>query len=176
MKPYEKHRHSAHEKVGFIVITVSSSRYAMSQAGKKITDESGDIAEKLIRKHGHKVRNRQLISDDREQIEGELKKGIQTKNVDAILFTGGTGVSPTDLTIETVRPHFEKEIDGFGELFRAVSYDKIGFPAILSRATAGIMSGKLVICLPGSPDGVKTALKLFVDDIPHIVHVVAGKH
>jgi molybdopterin adenylyltransferase len=155
---------------------VSSSRFEISQEGKDLSDESGDLAEKLIKKHGHKVTGRTLISDDGAQIEDVLKKGLATKTVDAVLFTGGTGVSPSDVTIETVRPFLAKEIDGFGEIFRAVSYEKIGFPAILSRATAGISQKKLVICLPGSPDGVKTALKLFLDDIPHIVHVAAGKH
>ncbi len=176
MKPYEQHRHLAHEKVGFLVVTVSSSRYADSQAGRKFTDESGDAAEKLIRKHGHKIRARELISDDVGQIESALERGLETKNVGALLFTGGTGVSPTDVTIEAVKPHLDKEIEGFGELLRDVSYEKIGFPAVLSRATAGIARGKLVLCLPGSPDGVKTALKLFMEDIPHVVHVAAGKH
>jgi molybdopterin adenylyltransferase len=176
VKPYEQHRHSAHEKVGFLVVTVSSSRYEASTSGKEFTDESGDAAEKLIKKYGHKVRGRQLISDDPFQIRSSLEKGLKADNVDAVLFTGGTGVSPTDVTIETVRPILEKEIEGFGELFRFVSYEKIGFPAVLSRATAGIAHRKLVLCLPGSPDAVKTALKLFLKDIPHVVHVAAGKH
>jgi len=158
------------------VVTVSSSRYEASSAGKGFTDESGDVAEKFIEKHGHKVRGRVLISDDADQITGALKNGLGSANVGAVLFTGGTGVSPTDVTIETVKPLLEKEIEGFGELFRSVSYDKIGFPAGLSRATAGIARGKLVLCLPGSPDGVKTALRLFIDDIPHVVHVAAGRH
>jgi molybdenum cofactor biosynthesis protein B len=176
LKPHEQHRDVAHEKVGFLVVTVSTSRYADSQAARKFTDESGDAAEKIIRKHGHKVRGRELISDDVVQIRGALDRGLQTKSVGAVLFTGGTGVSPTDVTIEAVRPQLDKEIVGFGELFRAVGYEKIGFPAVLSRATAGIARGKLVLCLPGSPDGVKTALKLFMEDIPHLVHVAAGKH
>jgi molybdenum cofactor biosynthesis protein B len=176
LKPYEQHRHLAREKVGFYVVTVSSSRYEMSESGKKFTDESGDVAEKLIRKRGHKIVVRELVSDDAGQIEGALEKGLKTKNVGVVLFTGGTGVSPTDVTIETVKPHLEKEIEGFGELLRAVSYDKIGFPGVLSRATAGIARGKLLLCLPGSPDGVKTALKLFMEDIPHVVNVAAGRH
>lgn len=177
MKPHEKHRLVAREgALGFYVVTVSSSRYELSSAGKEFTDESGDLAEKLIKKHGHKTVTRELISDNREQLEDALKHGIDARRADVVLFTGGTGVSPSDITIETIRPHLEKEIDGFGELFRAVSYKKIGFPAILSRATAGITAGKLVLCLPGSPDGVRTALKLFIDDTPHIVHVARGRH
>jgi molybdenum cofactor biosynthesis protein B len=162
--------------VGFFVVTVSSSRFEMSEAGKKYTDESGDLAEKMIEKRGHRVIGRALISDDPGQIQAALERGLLIKTVGAVLFTGGTGVSPTDVTIETVRPRLDKEIEGFGEVFRSVSYEKIGFPAVLSRATAGIARKKMVLCLPGSPDGVKTALKLFMDDIPHVVHVAAGKH
>jgi len=161
--------------VGFFVVTVSSSRFADSKAGRKFTDESGDAAEKLLRKHGHKISGRELVSDDVSQIRDALERGLQTKNVGAVLFMGGTGVSPTDVTIEAVKPHLDKELEGFGELLRAVSYEKIGFPAVLSRATAGIARGKLVLCLPGSPDGVKTALKLFMGDIPHVVYIAAGK-
>lgn len=176
MKPHEKHRHAAHERVGFYIVTVSSSRYEASEAGEKFTDESGDLAEKMVTKHGHKVRGRELVHDDPAQIALAFEKGLKTEKVDAILFTGGTGISPTDVTIETLRPKLQKELDGFGELLRAVSYERIGFPAVLSRATAGIAKGKLVLCLPGSPDGVKTALKLFLDDIPHVVHVASGRH
>lgn len=157
-------------------MTVSSSRYEMSKTGKKFSDESGDVAERLITKSGHALKGRRLISDDRAQIEATLKEWLRAKGTDVILFTGGTGVSPTDVTIETIRPHLEKEIEGFGELLRSVSYRKIGFPAVLSRATSGIAEGKLVICLPGSPDGVETALRLFMNDIPHVVHVAAGRH
>ncbi|MDA4122859.1 MAG: MogA/MoaB family molybdenum cofactor biosynthesis protein [Thaumarchaeota archaeon] len=158
------------------MVTVSSSRYSMSEKGEEFTDESGDLAMKLLKNNGHVVKARELVSDDREQIEAALERALHMSGVNVVLFTGGTGVSPTDVTIETVRPLLDKEIDGFGELFRSVSYKKIGFPGILSRATAGISHEKLVLCLPGSPDGVKTALNLFIGDIPHIVHVAAGRH
>jgi len=130
----------------------------------------------MIKKRGHRVRKRLLISDDVGQISKALETGLADRTVGAILFTGGTGISPTDVTIEAVRPHLEKELNGFGEVLRAVSYRKMGFPAVLTRATAGIAQGKLVLCLPGSPDGVATALRLFMVDIPHVVHVAAGKH
>ena len=176
LNPIREHRAMAKEKVGFLVVTVSSSRYEESKAGRKFTDESGDVAEKMVKSHGHKVKRRLLISDDVGQIRGALETGLADKAVGTIVFTGGTGISPTDVTIEAVKPHLDKELEGFGELLRNVSYAKIGFPAVLTRATAGIARGKLVLCLPGSPDGVATALKLFMIDIPHVVHVAAGKH
>jgi molybdenum cofactor biosynthesis protein B len=107
----------------------------------------------------------------RSTISGALKR----TDLDVVVLTGGTGLSTTDITIETVRPFFEKEIEGFGEIFRSVSYEKIGAAAALSRATAGVAKGKLVLCLPGSPDAVRTALDLFVGEIPHVLHLAKGR-
>lgn len=92
-------------------------------------------------------------------------------NADVIIFSGGTGVSKNDITVETLRSKFEKELEGFGELLRAISYRKIGTAAILTRATAGIKNGKLIVCLPGSPDAVKTALNKTLSEFPHIVFI-----
>ena len=104
----------------------------------------------------------------------EVMRALRDPSIDVVVLTGGTGVSKTDVTIETVRPLLEKEIEGFGEVFRAVSYRKIGPAAALSRATAGVAEGKVVMCLPGSPDAVRTALRLFLGEIPHILHLTRG--
>jgi molybdopterin adenylyltransferase len=171
LKAHESHRESAPATLGFYVITVSSSRFAKKSMGKKFTDESGDLAEEIIEKNKHNVLGRELIDDDREMIADALNDGLKREGVDVVVFTGGTGVSPRDVTVDAVRPLFEKEIEGFGELMRAVSYAKIGSPAMLSRTTAGLKSGHLIICLPGSPDAVETGLNLFMADIPHVVLV-----
>jgi molybdopterin adenylyltransferase len=171
LKAHESHRGAAPQSLGFYVVTVSSSRFAKKSQGKKVTDESGDIAEEIIEKNKHTVVGRELVDDDREMIVDALSDGLKREGVDVVVFTGGTGVSPRDVTIEAVRPQFEKEIEGFGELLRAVSYAKIGSPAMLSRATAGLKSKRLIICLPGSPDGVETGLNLFIQDIPHVVFI-----
>lgn len=118
---------------------------------------------------------RELVDDDKEMIVDALNDGLGRERVDVVVFTGGTGFSPRDVTVDAIRPLFEKEIEGFGELMRSVSYGKIGSPAMLSRTTAGLISGKLVICLPGSPDGVETGLDLIMPDIPHIVFVARKK-
>jgi molybdenum cofactor biosynthesis protein B len=170
-KAHESHREAAPAKLGFYIVTVSSSRFAKKTGGKRFLDESGDLAEAIIEKSGHLVAGRELIDDDREMVVDALNDGTMREDVDVVVFTGGTGVSPRDLTVDAVRPLFEKEIEGFGEVMRAVSYAKIGSPAMLSRATAGLRSGKLIICLPGSPDGVETGLNLFIDDIPHVIFV-----
>jgi molybdenum cofactor biosynthesis protein B len=171
LKAHESHRGAAPEKLGFYVVTVSSSRFAKKSGRKRFADESGDTAERIIVNNKHHIIGRELIDDDVVMIADALNDGLKREGVDVVVFTGGTGVSPRDVTVEAVRPFFEKEIEGFGELMRAVSYAKIGSPAMLSRATAGLKAGKLILCLPGSPDGVETGLNLFIGDIPHVVYV-----
>jgi molybdenum cofactor biosynthesis protein B len=124
--------------------------------------------------HGD-VTERMVISDDIKLLKGAVSRALGRADLDVVVLTGGTGVSNTDITIETVRPFFEKEIEGFGEIFRSVSYEKIGAAAALSRATAGVAKGKLVMCLPGSPDAVRTALDLFLGEIPHVLHLTRGR-
>ena len=171
MKAQDSHRESAPKQLGFYVVTVSSSRYAKKERGSRFRDESGDIAEKLVEKAGHRLAGRELISDDKAMLEGALGKALANSRADVAIFTGGTGVSPRDVTVEAIRPHFEKELDGFGELLRSISYAKIGAPGVLTRATAGLIGGKLIFCLPGSPDAVETALSIFMGDIPHVIYI-----
>jgi len=171
MSAKETHRDAAPKDLGFVVVTVSSSRYAKKERGRRFRDESGDLAEKIIEKAGHTVVGRELISDERPMLEASVEKAVNDGEVDVVVFTGGTGVSPRDVTVEALRPRFEKELDGFGELLRAISYAKMGTPAMLTRATAGLIKGKLVILLPGSPDAVETGLNLFMSDIPHVVYI-----
>jgi molybdenum cofactor biosynthesis protein B len=190
----ESHREEApRRQLLYVVVTVSTSRYQQSigerEQGKKnkrekkkkkkqrpwVKDESGDVAQAIINECGHgRVVDRRLLPDDERLIMTTVSRALGRADIDVIVLTGGTGVSTTDVTIEAVRPLFEKEIEGFGELFRAVSYSRIGVAAALSRAAAGIAKGKIVICLPGSPDGVKTALDLFIGEIPHVLHLIAG--
>jgi molybdenum cofactor biosynthesis protein B len=170
VKPHEKHRHSAPEHLNVRIVTVSTSRFAKEQDGERFTDESGDLAESEVRKGGHSVTERALISDEKKMIRREMSRFL-SGNDDVMIFTGGTGVAKRDVTVDAVRPYFEKELVGFGELFRRLSFDDIGFAGILSRATAGIVRGKLVLCLPGSPEAVRLALGSFLEELPHLVFV-----
>jgi len=105
-------------------------------------------------------------------IEKITRKALASKNVDAVIITGGTGLSRRDVTVESITPMLQKELPGFGELFRKVSFDTIGSPAILSRAIAGTIKGKAIFCLPGSPNAVQTALeKLILPELGHIIRV-----
>jgi len=158
------------------VVTVSTSRYDR-QAKEKlpVDDESGDLAQRMIEGAKGVVVGRTLVPDEAKLLGRTVSRALREGNLDVIVLTGGTGVSTTDVTIETVRPLFEKEIEGFGEIFRSVSYQRIGVAAALSRATAGVAKGKVILCLPGSPDAVRTALELFVGEIPHVLHLARGR-
>jgi molybdenum cofactor biosynthesis protein B len=140
--------------------------------GEKADDKSGSIIERLALRAGHRVNGRYLISDSKQMIQRHVRKALSSPDVDALIITGGTGLSPRDLTIESVSPFLQKNIPGFGELFRKISFDKIGSPAMLSRALAGSSDGKLIFCLPGSPDAVETAMtRLILPEIGHMLKV-----
>ncbi|MDG6967728.1 MAG: MogA/MoaB family molybdenum cofactor biosynthesis protein [Nitrososphaerota archaeon] len=159
----------------FVVITVSTSRYHARKGRKKAPDKSGDLAQELIERRGGTVARRDLLPDSAARIEASVLRALKSADVDAVVLTGGTGISTTDVTIETVRPLLAKEIEGFGEIFRSVGFGRIGFAAALSRATAGVANGKAVVALPGSPDGVKTGLELILGELPHVLHLAAGQ-
>ncbi len=140
-----------------------------------MADESGDLAKEMIERSKGVVAGRELVPDDAGMLRRTVSRALRSPGLDVVVLTGGTGVSSTDVTIETVRPMLEKEIEGFGEVLRAVSYQKIGPAAALSRATAGVAKGKVVMCLPGSPDAVRTALQLFLGEVPHVLHLARGR-
>lgn len=165
-----RHKAEAPKKLGFAIFVCSTSRYNKLKRGEKIWDESGDLIERMVKDYGYSVVIRKIIPDDRQAIEEGVKKALEEPSVDIAIFCGGTGITPTDITIETVSPFMEKTLPGFGELFRFLSYEKIGSAAILSRALAGIAKGKVFFCIPGSPDAVKLCLeKLILPEAAHIV-------
>jgi molybdenum cofactor biosynthesis protein B len=145
----------------------------MMHSGSEYRDESGDLAARLILEAGHKVETRTLLPDEKVMIRRVVQDFLKSGS-HAMVLIGGTGVSPTDVTVETVVPFFEKELTGFGELLRNLSYQSIGSAALLTRATAGTARGKLIICLPGSPGAVETALRSFISEFPHIVSIAGG--
>jgi len=166
----EEHKASAPEHLKFAVIICSTSRYKEFSESRRLNDPSGDLIVKMLKENGHAVTMRRIISDDKTQIQRILMRALKSRKVDAIIFSGGTGISPRDVTIETVQPLLEKEMPGFGEVFRALSYEKIGSAAILTRALAGVAKGKAIFCLPGSPQAVSLALeKLILPEAGHII-------
>ena len=173
MKPHEKHRADARHALIFRLVTVSSSRFKMMHTASEYKDESGDLASRLILEADHKVNTRTLLPDEKVMIR-RLVQDFLKSGAHVLVLIGGTGVSPSDVTVETVIPFFEKELAGFGELLRNLSYQTIGSAAMLTRATAGTAKGKLIVCLPGSPSAVETALRSFISEFPHIVSIAGG--
>lgn len=164
-----KHKEEAPKRLMFGIFICSSSRYEKLQKGETVEDVSGDLIEGLLKKAGHSIAFRKVISDDRMMIEEGVRK-VLVSDVDAVVFCGGTGITPSDVTIETVMPFLEKTLPGFGEIFRRLSFDKIGSAAIMSRAVAGVAKGKAFFCIPGSPDAVRVCFeKLILPESPHIV-------
>jgi molybdenum cofactor biosynthesis protein B len=125
----------------------------------------------LLQEAGHIVSDYVIVKDDKEPIRHEIIKGSEDPAIDVILTNGGTGIALRDVTIETAREIFQKEMSGFGELFRFLSYQEdIGSAAILSRAIAGVINNKAVFCTPGSTGAVKLAMnKLILPEIGHVV-------
>jgi molybdopterin adenylyltransferase len=173
VKPHEQHRDHSRGSLSFHIVTVSSTRFRMKSEGSEYQDESGDLAAHIVQDAGHRVETRRLLPDKKSKIRDAVKDFLDSE-ASTIVFIGGTGVSHSDVTVETVVPFFEKELTGFGELLRNISYQKIGSAAMLTRATAGTAKGKLIVCLPGSPGAVETALQNFISEFPHIVSVAAG--
>ena len=165
-----KHKAEAPKTLNFAVIICSTSRYKEFSETGRINDPSGDLIVQILRKKGHRVTLRRIVSDDKTQIQRTMMKALKSRKIDVIVSSGGTGISPRDVTIEAVQPLLEKTIPGFGELFRALSYEKIGPAAVLTRAIAGVAKGKVVFCLPGSPQSVSLALESLV--LPEAGHIL----
>lgn len=165
-----KHKAEAPKTLNFAVITCSTSRYKEYVETRKINDPSGDLIVQMLKENGHKVTLRKIVTDDKEMIQKTVMKALKSRKIDAIIMSGGTGISPKDVTIEAVQPLLDKEISGFGEIFRMLSYQKIGSAAILTRSIAGVSGGKAVFCLPGSLQSVALALKEII--LPEVGHII----
>jgi len=164
------HKETSPKSAGVYIVTCSTSKYKQLQEKQQPDDVSGDIIERLAADAGHKIAGRKLIPDSRIMIRNALRAAVVSRNVDAVIITGGTGVSQTDVTFETISPLLERQLPGFGEIFRRISYDEIGSAAMMSRAFAGIIKGKVVFCLPGSPNGVKMAMERLI--LPELGHII----
>jgi len=159
----QQHRESAPETVRIAVLTVSDTRTPE-------TDTGGDVVEELMRGAGHEVVAREIVRDEAASIRTRLVDLLDRTDVDAVVTTGGTGISARDTTYEVVDRMIEKKLDGFGELFRMLSYEEIGAAAVLSRAVAGTVGTRLVASLPGSRNAVRLGVeKLLAPEIAHVV-------
>ena len=157
------HRAASPAHVRCAVITVSDTR-------TEATDASGRTIADLLTAAGHAVATRCIVPDDAERIREAVTTALAVPDIDVVITTGGTGIARRDTTIEVVRALFDKPIDGFGELFRMLSYQEIGPAAMLSRACAGLAAGRILVSLPGSEAAVRLALtKLLLPELGHLV-------
>jgi molybdenum cofactor biosynthesis protein B len=144
------------------VLTISDTRTPE-------TDTGGRLIATLLESRGHRIVRRGLVRDEPEEIERWLREAAADPEVRVILTTGGTGMSRRDTTYDVVSRLIERRLDGFGELFRVLSYQEVGAAAMLSRALGGTIGGKVILCMPGSPNGVRLAMeKLILPEIEHL--------
>ncbi len=165
------HKSEAPKILNFGIYICSTSRFkVVGQGDVAVSDVGGDTIIDLLRNAGQNVLFKKIIADDKSMISNAVEQTLNTPDLDVVIFSGGTGITPTDITIETVAPFFEKTLPGFGEFFRRISFDKVGSAAVLSRAVAGVAKGKALFCIPGSPNAVHVAVEMLIlPESPHIV-------
>lgn len=165
-----KHKRGVKQNYRCAILTISTSKYWNKEKGAEdIGDLSGEIAQELVRENGHEVVYYDVLPDDKDKINAGISKALSS-DAEFIITSGGTGLTKNDVTIEVVSKLLDKEITGFGELFRLKSYEEIGTAAVLSRAIGGVIDQKAIFCLPGSPNAVKLAITGII--MPEIAHIL----
>ncbi|WNV78737.1 MogA/MoaB family molybdenum cofactor biosynthesis protein [Bacillus atrophaeus] len=163
----EEHKQEAPGTVRCMVITVSDTR-------TEENDKSGRLMMKYLEDAGHQIVSYHIVKDDKDALQKAVLSGCMDEYTDAVLLNGGTGIAQRDVTIEAVTPLFSKELPGFGEIFRMLSYtEDIGSAAILSRAAAGVTLNTAVFSTPGSSGAVKLAMdKLIIPELAHVIREI----
>ena len=163
----QQHREASPEAVRCAVLTISDTR-------NPETDSSGRMIKDLLEIKGHPVVAYAVVKDDPGETRSTIERWIATGEAQAILTNGGTGIAGRDTTYDAIVGLLEKRLDGFGELFRMLSYQEIGAAAMLSRAVAGVAQGRVIIAMPGSSNAVKLAMtKLVLPELGHLVYEVS---
>lgn len=162
-----EHKANAPRSVGCFVLTISDTKTPE-------TDTSGQLIRELLEKAGHIVRGSAIVKDEPAQVKSMIRKHCADPGVQAMVLTGGTGITSRDSTFEAVEALLDKRLTGFGELFRFLSYQEIGASAMLSRAHAGVCQGRIVFSLPGSPNACRLAMeKLILPELGHLIREVS---
>lgn len=164
---HEEHKAAAPANIRCFVLTISDTR-------TEETDSGGRAILDLLTEHGHIVSGRRIVRDDPDQVRSLIRTLLDKPEVQAIITTGGTGISSRDSSYEAIDTLLEKRLTGFGELFRMLSYEEIGAAAMLSRASAGTCSRKVIMALPGSEPAVRLGMtKLILPELGHLVREVS---
>lgn len=164
---HDHHHHHDIEMIGAAVVTVSSTR-------SREEDTSGDAIQAAFEDAGHEVVVREIVRDHFDNVQGAVDRLVSREDTDVIVTTGGTGVTPDDVTVEAVEQLFEKRLPGFGELFRAFSREEIGTRVVATRTTAGIADSVPVFCLPGSEDAARLGTEEII--VPEASHLAGLAH
>ena len=163
MAVHKHHEQKGPESLNCAVLTISDTR-------TEETDDGGKFIAEALNASGHKVQERRIIRDESGEIKRLVSKIAGSGELHLIITTGGTGIASRDNTIQTLTPLMDKTMEGFGELFRSLSYEEIGSRAMLSRAAGGVVGNTLIFCLPGSLNAVKLGMeKLILPDLGHLV-------
>ncbi len=163
MTSHVHHKQSGPQSLSCAVVTISDTR-------TEDNDEGGKFIADSLSSAGHQIKRKLIVRDESEGIRKVIAEMIGSGDYDLIITTGGTGIASRDNTIQTLKPLLEKTMEGFGELFRSLSYDEIGSRAMLSSATAGVGGSTLLFCLPGSLNAVKLGMeKLIMPDLGHLI-------
>jgi molybdenum cofactor biosynthesis protein B len=160
------HRAAAPDSVQCAVLTVSDSRSTE-------TDVSGGVIRDMLKLTGHKIADYQIVPDDPEPIQRIMREWIANPDIQVVLSNGGTGIAARDTTYDAIVGLLDKRIDGFGELFRMLSWQEVGAAAMLSRAVAGVAGNTLIMAMPGSTNAVRLAMsKLIIPELGHLVYEI----
>jgi len=177
MKVHEQHKKKGPDIVNLALIIVSTSKFNEIQEKEISSDKTIPLVQQALEQNpGVFLISSEIVSDDEIQIVETLKRLLNESSLHVIVFSGGTGLTPKDVTYEAIKPLLEKTMDGFGELFRYLSYKEIGPSSMFSRALAGKIRNKAIFLLPGSPNAVKLALNsLILPEIKHLVYMINKK-
>lgn len=160
---YQEHKQKAPRHVSCAVLTISDTRTERD-------NESGKLIREKLSQNGHQVMFYSILKNEADSIKKKIDELLSEEELQVIITNGGTGVSHRDVTVDTVSPILEKKLDGFGELFRFLSYQEIGTASVMSRAIAGVAGGKVILCLPGSLEAATLAMdKIILPEIGHMV-------
>ncbi len=162
----QEHKAHAPRSIGCFVLTISDTKTPE-------TDTSGTLIRELLLAAGHRVVGSAIVRDEPADVQRVVREQCGSPHVQAIIMTGGTGISSRDSTFDAVEALLDKRLPGFGELFRMLSWEEVGPAAMLSRAQAGVRMGRIVVSLPGSPNACRLALeKLLIPELGHLVREV----